>query len=133
MIGKENKNVIFFCILIVIFFFLTDQYCYDSVYRKRANKITAGQKGSSSSSGRYRLFCNQYNKTFVYKLYNAIVLNSGCCLSSESVVVFATFFFLLAYYDTFYWVYISKIANNTKIYNITNMIWTLWTLWFATL
>lgn len=92
MIEKENKNVIFFCILIVIFFFLTDQYCYDSVYRKRANNITAGQKGSSSSSGRYRLFCNQYNKTFMYKLYNAIVLNSGLCLSSESIVVLQHFF-----------------------------------------
>lgn len=90
---KRKQKRIFFCILIVIFFFfLTDQYCYDSVYRKRANKITAGQKGSSSSSGRYRLFCNQYNKTFMYKLYNAIVLNSGLCLSSESIVVLQPFF-----------------------------------------
>lgn len=35
------------------------------VYRKRAKKITASQKGSSSSCERYKLFCNQCNKTFL--------------------------------------------------------------------
>lgn len=33
------------------------QSCYDLVYRKRANKITAGPKGSSSSSGRFSGSC----------------------------------------------------------------------------
>lgn len=89
---KQKRN---FFLYSYCYFFLTDQYCYDSVYRKRANKITAGQKGSSSSYGRYRLFCNQYNKTFMYKLYNAIVLNSGLCLSSESVVLQPFFSYLL--------------------------------------
>lgn len=89
---RKQKRNIFLYSYCYYFFFLTDQYCYDSVYRKRANKITAGQMGSSSSSGRYRLFCNQYNKTFMYKLYNAIVLNCGLCLSSESVVVLQPFF-----------------------------------------
>lgn len=60
----KKKKIYIFSVWISYFIFVsTDQSCYDLVYRKRANKITAGPKGSSSSSGRYNFFGNQYNET----------------------------------------------------------------------